>query len=108
MKLTFQERMALLDLVPQKEDYAGLMEIRRLREACSISGEEAKKYGEKLEDGSYRIDFNKTQGVQKEVPMGEWMTEKIRDILRRKEEKRELEDKLMSLFEKFVVNFRQY
>ncbi|HKZ77721.1 MAG TPA: hypothetical protein VJ124_05305 [Pyrinomonadaceae bacterium] len=108
MKLTFQERVALLELVPAQEDYAGLKEIRRLRETCAISGEEAKKYGEKSPDGTWRIDFNKTAGVTKEVPIGEWMTEKIRDILRKKDEKHQLEEKLLSLFEKFIVNFQQY
>lgn len=108
MKLAFHERLALLDLLPAKEEYAGLKEIRRVREECSISGEEAKQFGDKQEDGSWRIDFSKTAGVLKEVPMGEWMTEKIRDILRKKNEKKELEEKLMSLFEKFVVNYQQY
>src|SRR3990170_7410242 len=98
MKLSFQERIALLDLLPQKEDYAGMKEIRRLRESLAISAEEAQEYGDKQADNSWRIDFNKTAGVEKDVPIGEWMTEKIRDILRKKDEKHDLEDKLIFLF----------
>ncbi|HKZ80743.1 MAG TPA: hypothetical protein VJ124_20880 [Pyrinomonadaceae bacterium] len=108
MKLTFHERVALLELVPAQEDYAGLKEIRRLRETCAISGEEAQKYGDKQPDGGWIINFNKTAGTTKEVPIGEWMTEKIRDILRKKDEKHQLEEKLMSLYEKFIVNYQQY
>lgn len=108
MQLNFQERTALLELLPQKEDYAGMKEIQRAREELSISGEEVKKYGEKQEDGNYRIAFAKTVGAIKEIPMGEWLTEKIRDLLRKKNEKHDLEDKFISLFEKFVVNYQQY
>lgn len=108
MKLTFQERVELLALVPTHEGYAGLKEIRRLREACSITGDEAKQYGDKTADGTYRLDFGKTAGIVKEIPIGEWMTEIIRDTLRKKDEIYQLEEKHMSLFEKFVVSYQQY
>lgn len=108
MQLNFQERVALLKLLPEKEDYAGMKEIRRARETLAISGEEAQKYGEKADGGAFNINFQKTMGVLKEVPMGEWLTEKIRDILRVMNEKHALEDQFISLFEKFVVNYQQY
>jgi len=108
MELNFQERVALLKLLPEKEDYAGMKEIRRARETLAISGEEAKKYGEKTKEGGFNINFAKTAGVMKEVPMGEWLTEKTRDTLRVMNEKHALEEQFVSLFEKFVANYQQY
>ena len=67
MKLTFHERVALLELVPAQEDYAGLKEIRRLRETCAISGEEAQKYGDKQPDGGWIINFNKTGNLNEAI-----------------------------------------
>lgn len=108
MQLNFQERVVLLSLLPEKEDYVGMKEVRRARESLAISGEEAKKYGDKMEDGNYNIDFRKTANIFVDIPFGEWLTEKIRTILRLLDEKHQLEERHMSLFEKFVANYNQY
>jgi hypothetical protein len=97
-----------MKLLPTQEEFVGLQEIRRAREACAISGEEAEKYGDKTSDGAFNINFGKTAGVVKEIPLGEWMTGKIQDILRGMDKKHDLEMEHMSLFEKFIVNFRQF
>lgn len=108
MKLNMHERRTLLELLPEKSDYAGMKEIRRTREICALSVEEIQKHGKKQADGQYLIPPDKMLSVQKEIPLGEWMTETVRDTLRKMNEKKELEDKFVSLFEKFVVNYQQY
>lgn len=108
MKLNLQERLVLLELLPEKSDYAGMKEVRRTRELCSFSAEEVKEHGAKQDDGQYRITPGKMVSVINEIPMGEWITETVRDVLRKRNDKRELEEKFMSLYEKFIVNYQQY
>jgi len=108
MKLNFQERVTLLQILPEEEGYIGLREIRRAREGCAISADEATKYGKKMENGQFNIDFRETASIVKEIPFGEWMTGKIQDILREMDRKKKLRVEHMSLYDKFVNRYQQY
>ena len=105
MNLTVQERFLLGELLPKEESYAGMTEIYKLKIHLSISEEEVKAIELVKDSNGVRWNPEKATEVIKDVPMGEWITNIIRDNLREKNEKRKLQEKHMSLYEKFVVDY---
>ena len=96
--------MILIPMLPEQESFAGIGEISKLKMVLQLSGEEA---GELIieKDGVQQLDPVKAAGFVKDIPISEWMTKKIRGILRDKDRKLELKENELSLFEKFVMDY---
>jgi len=105
VKLTVAERLVLANLLPAEESYAGMVEIRKLKAHLAFSGEEAQEI--ELTQDAHGIKWNNEKAIQivKDIPMGEWMTNVIRGILREKNGKNALAEREMSLYEKFIIDY---
>ena len=112
MILEVYERLALLDLLPKEDTYAGMKSIRRAREVLSLTSEEAIELEFKAtpdESGQKMNVFlnpEKALKAAKEIPLDEYITNKIRTLLADLEKKGKLNDQTFSLFEKFVVTYQ--
>jgi hypothetical protein len=106
MRLSVPERLKLLELLPPKESYKGMMEIQRLGMVLSLTGEEAEQIEVKhTEDGRITWNQDKALGLIVDIPMGEWMTNLIRQALREKDREGDLEVTELTLFEKFILDY---
>ncbi|MHC4752227.1 MAG: hypothetical protein ACYTFW_20435 [Planctomycetota bacterium] len=106
MRLSVPERLKLLELLPEKESYEGMMEVQRLGMTLSITGEEAEQIDVKpAEGGGIMWNQEKALGLIVDVPMGEFITNVIRVILREKSRERELEVTELTLYEKFIMDY---
>lgn len=105
MKLTVAERFILRELLPTEESYAGMTEIFKLKTHLALSGAELKKIELVQDEKGIRWNADKAQDVLKDIPMGEWVTNIIRDILREKNEKHKIKEQEMSLYDKFIVDY---
>jgi hypothetical protein len=109
VKLNIFERFTLLDLLPKEGHYADLMTLRRAREILAITAEEkhALNYSEK-DDGQSKIaffDVTKALEMEKDLPVDEWTTRTVQNILAKIEKDGKLSERLLSLYEKFVVSY---
>lgn len=107
MLLTVPERLVLLELLPKEENYAGMREISRTRAHLSISGEEAKEIEYRMEGNMLRWNAEKAAQHLKDVPMGEWMTDTLREILREMNKNHKISEREMTIYEKFVIDYEQ-
>ena len=106
MKLTVEERLTLLSLLPEESNYAGVREIFRLRQLLGLSGEESEKIEVKaLPDGRIQWNREKALGLIVDIPMGEWITEVIRMELWKLDHDMKIGVEHMSLFEKFIFDY---
>jgi hypothetical protein len=104
MKLALSERLVALELLPKEDDWAGVKEIRKAREILSFTPEEMKKYsiiqeGQmvkwSVEGNSYEVD----------LPMSEWITTQIQDVLRKKNKEKKLSERDIPIYQKFIVDY---
>jgi hypothetical protein len=105
MQLTINERFRLLELMPEKSSYAGIKEIYRTSMNLSLTAGEAQELDGKHGDGKIQWDTEKALAMSKDVPMGEWMYETFRIILREMDDNDELGPVDISLFEKFILDY---
>ena len=111
MKLDVHERIALMSLLPTKGDYAALKTLRRAKEMLSFTPEEMAFYeviNQVGADGKPQVKWSAEKAAQKikDCPVDEWTTNVIRDKLAEMNKKRELTEQFMSIYEKFVVDYR--
>lgn len=105
MNLTIHERFKLLELMPQESDYAGILEIRRTTMLLSLTDSESTELEVKNVDGIIHFNPEKALTMITDVPMGEWMTNIFRVILREKDHEATLEPAEVTLFEKFIMDY---
>jgi len=114
--ITAFERNKLLPLLPTKNNYDTLLRLKTVREQLEWTESEwktmVKQAGEKYKDNrGYEIEVPAGQVVfefglivDKEIDFGEVVFDLLSKILKKLEEKGDLENDLISLYEKFVVN----
>lgn len=106
MKLTVHERLTLLGLLPEESNYAGVREIYRLRQLLGLNDEEAELIEVKARpDGRIEWNQEKALGLIVDIPMGEWITEVVRGVLRDLDRDYQLRPEVMSLYEKFIFDY---
>ena len=111
MKLEVHERIALIGLLPVKGDSAALKTLRRAREMLSFTPEEQKFYELKTiagADGKPQTQWSAAKAAEqiKDCPVDEYTANVIRDKLAEMNKKRELTEQFMSVYEKFVVDYK--
>lgn len=106
MQLTIDERLALLPLLPPESNYPGVQEITRARMVLGLTDEEAEEIEVvSVGEGMIKWDREKALGLIVDIPFGEWMTNTIRDVLRNLHEEYKLRPEIMSLYEKFILDY---
>ena len=106
MRLTVPERLVLLELLPEENTYSGLTEIRRLIMLLSLTADETEELEVKLlPNGQISFEQEKALGMIADIPIGEWMTNTIRTILRLKSDDGEMKLAEASLYEKFILDY---
>jgi len=95
-------------LANYKNEYEVLKQLRVDREGLSINQEEGEEIGTvRNPDGTIGFNPAKADAIVKEVPISEYTTSLIRKFLAEMEEKKDLPDHLVSLFEKFVIAYKK-
>jgi len=105
MKLTAAERLKLLEIMPPTSTYEGIKDIHMTKLLLNLTGEEADKIEAKFEGGRMYWNQEKALGLIVDIPMGEWMTNTIRVVLRERSREGELEAAEITLFEKFIMDY---
>jgi hypothetical protein len=100
MKLTVLERFNLLTLLPQKEDIRILKIIRDLKSSLSLTEEEFKDYGVKIDSGI--TSWNEKGLEEKEIQIGEMATDICVNALKEANKEKLLTEQYISLYDKFV------
>ena len=98
LKLNVSERFAIIGILPQKADYAGLKELRKLREKLSLTDDEVKEFEFKTNEQVSTWNSKKDREV--EVRVGEIVAEMVKTVLKDLNSKKELTERHMTLFEK--------
>lgn len=105
MKLSVPERMALLEIMPAQSSYEGVTEIFRTINVLRLTDDEAIAIDVQPIEGSIQFNQEKAMTLITDIPIGEWMTNVIRKILRKIDEADELTINQMSLYEKFILDY---
>ena len=106
MELTVPERMKLLELLPEKNTYAGITEIFRLKLLLQLTNDEIVEIEAKMDGEMIQWNQEKAIALLIDIPMGEWITNVIRQVLRDKDFASDLEPAEISLFERFIIDYQ--
>ena len=109
MKLSVRERLGLLEMLPQEGGYSALKALRRAKEALAITPEEAKDFDfiqTPVAGGKFSFTWDTEKEKIREIPLDEYTTDTVRDILVKKEKEGKLSEQTFDLYEKFVVAYR--
>ena len=101
MKLTIFERLTLLNLLPPKGDLTTIRIVRETREELSFSEFEHKKLQFIQTEGSVTWNPEAAESLLKDVKLGRKAREIIVAQLDALNESDEVEERHLSLFEKF-------
>ena len=99
MELTVVERLLTMNLLPAEGDLTTIKLCRIAREELSFTEEEHKQLDFRQE-GELTL-WNPVE-IIKDIKLGDLMTEKIKEALKKKNEDKTLKDEDVSLYEKFV------
>jgi len=99
MQLNLFERIVLQQILPVEGSYATLKIVSDLRMALAPSEEEFKEYA--IVEESNKVSWNEKGKVSKDIPVGDKAKDVVRKTLKRLDELGKLEDKHVSLYEKF-------
>ena len=101
MKLSVHERLLLLNLLPATGDITSIKLLRKVKEDLSFNEKENKDLGF-VQDGEM-LRWNSEKGnVEKDVTIGEIITELIKTELKKMNEEKKLTDQHISIYEKFI------
>lgn len=100
MKLSVNERLNLLSILPTVGDFTTLKIVRKLRESLSFSEEEHKKYNFRQEQEV--VFWDKTNEEPKDVYTGGKASEIIKNVLKELNDGKKLSDGQFTLYEKFI------
>ena len=106
MLLEVQERLALLELLPREGDYASIKTLRRAREMISFTPEENKELEFENKGNNILVwDVEASEKMVRDIPVDEWTSNTIREILINLSNEKALTDMQYSLYVKFVIHF---
>ena len=115
MKLNVPERLILLQIVPKEGNFLTLKVVRDLTSTLAMNDEEFKEFNilqgksqptpeepEGKEVDPNTITWNLTGIEEREVEIGEKATDIIVEALKKLDENKKLEQRHLSLYEKFI------
>ena len=99
-ELSVLERLVLLGILPKEGDFTTLKLVRKLRENLSFDEGEHEKL-KFVQDGD-QVRWDESAVPPRAIPIGEKMSDLIRDALKKLDEEKKLREEHFSLYEKFV------
>ena len=105
MKLNVPERLKLLEIIPEESTYSGIKDIYMTNLLLNLTGDEAEQIEAVHGEGVITWNMDKALALIVDIPMGEWMTNTIRLVLRELDHKGELNAAEITLFEKFIMDY---
>jgi len=107
MKLAVHERISLLNLLPQQANYVGVMALRKAKEIISFNEEEREYYKLHINDaGNWEWDGARASKRVADLPIEQYIVETVRKKLAEMDGSGTLTDQYISLYEKFIINYR--
>lgn len=103
MKLNIKERIILLNIMPEENNFITLKIIRKLKENLSFSEKELKEFEIKINTNN-SVTWNVKKEQDKEIDIGEKATDIIIEALMELDKNKKLTEQHISLYEKFVNN----
>jgi len=100
MVLNIPERIALFGILPEKENFVTLRIVRDLRSNLLLSEEDIKEGEIIISEDGQMITWKKM--LEKDIPIGEKATEVIVAALQKLDSEKALEERYLSLWEKFI------
>jgi hypothetical protein len=102
MKLNLSERFALLEILPQQSDFVTMGLIADTKKRLLLTDEEVTEYEYKVV--GERLFWNAEKALKEvEIEIGQVVTIEIEKALKELNEKKKLEEKQLSLYQKFVI-----
>lgn len=95
-------------LTVQEDKYENLKALRRAKEMLSITPEEGEQIDMKRADDAGGLIFHagKASVLVKEIPVDEWVSQRIRNTLSKAENDGKLKDGYVTIYEKFVIDYQ--
>ena len=100
MELTVLERLVLLNILPKEGDFTTLKLVRKARESLSFDDLENKRLSF-IQDGD-QVRWNESTNITKKIELGEVMTIKVVETLKKLSKDEKLKEEQFTLYEKFV------
>ena len=100
MELNVLERLVLLNILPKEGDFTTLKLVRKAREVLSFDDLENKRL-DFIQDGD-QVRWNESTNIMKKVELGEMMTIKVVEELKKLNKDEKLREEQFTLYEKFV------
>ena len=104
MEFTILERIVLMNVLPQEENYLTYKIIKDLKFELAPSEKETKEYEIVERDG--RVFWNPQKEKPKRIEIGEKAREVISKALKKLDEEGKINDQNASLYEKFVLSIK--
>ena len=100
MKLTIQERIALLQILPKEGDFVTLKILQELRAVLGFSEEDYKTF--EIVQENDRVSWGKEGVKEIELEIGDKAKEIIKDALSELDKNKKLQPEHFGVYEKFV------
>lgn len=100
MKLSVLERLTLLQILPPEGNFVTLKIVRDLTGILAMNEKEYKEFN--IQQKGKQITWNLKGSQEKEIEIGEKATDIIREALKKLDETKKLEQRHLSLYEKFM------
>ena len=100
MELNVLERLVLLNILPKEGDFTTLKLVRKAREVLSFDDLENKRLSF-IQDGD-QVRWNESTNITKKIELGEVMTIKVVETLKKLSKDEKLKEEQFTLYEKFV------
>lgn len=104
MKLNVLERLTLMGILPQSENYATFKIVADLKTQLSFSEKEIKDFG--VEFKGDQVSWNPLKIKEKDIEIGEALRGIIVVVLQKLDSDKKIDEKNISLYEKFVLSVK--
>lgn len=107
MQLSIQERLALLNVLPQQGDILTLRIVRDLQKECSFTEEEIERVAVRFSEDGKSVEWNSNADTGKEITIGAKATEVIKNAFERISEAGSMPIAYLSIYERFAPEDEQ-
>ena len=107
MKLNLLERVTLISILPAEANFVDLRIVNELKQVCSFSEADMKKYEITIDEENDRINWDPDRAEDlKDIDVGPRALEIITKALTKLNDEEKLTDQHFTLYEKFVVKLK--
>ena len=106
-KLNLNERMQIVALLPSESSFSTIKIVKELKENLLLQKEEHEEYEFKVENNRESINNEKVNTLYKEFNVHEIVFGLIKSKLKTLEKEKKINEKLISVYEKFVSSEKE-